>query len=99
MKHIIVILVLFAMLQNVNAFNIFPVRQNQGDVERLVVRYPILRCGLIDRPVNEEVENGLINEGSVDKPKNPQWRNPFSTESTFRCKVIWVEKEVPNEER
>ncbi len=65
MKQIIVLLVLFAMLQNVNALNIFPGNQNVDGSEKIVVRYPVLRCGVIER-LKIRIESSFANKGSVE---------------------------------
>ncbi len=101
MKQIIILLVLFAMLQNVNALNIFPGNQNVDGSEKIVVRYPVLRCGVIERPENEEIESSFTNKGSVEGKliNKGRIKNPFSTENSFRCQIVWIEKELPNQER
>ncbi len=97
MKQIMILIALFAIMQNVMALNILPVSENQEG--NRVISYPILRCGFIDRPENVENEGDFINKGAVRKPQNPRWRNPFSTESSFKCQIVWVEKEMPASER
>jgi hypothetical protein len=99
MKQIIILIVLIAVAQSAVALNIYPVNEkNQAEGNNLVISYPVLRCGVIERPENQEVE--FINKGAADeKPSNPRWRNPFSTENSFRCQIIWVEKELPVSER